>query len=142
MLDDECILVADDAESESEDPAEIAEREGFPYEGLDIPAVQECVKWAEKLELPVTDELLRESYAYYWEYDAFLPYPGAPEPPPADVILEKQDREFIESLGPERPGTRCAVPGCFFGTVAYSAFCKVHHFENVIGRPVSFGLGR
>ena len=45
------------------------------------------------------------------------------------------DREFIESLGPERENVRCAHAGCTQGAIQMSKLCRRHHFEKVAGRP-------
>lgn len=50
----------------------------------------------------------------------------------------QQDLKFCDSLGSERDGTVCRKDGCPRGRVAQSAFCRVHHFENVIGRVCPF----
>jgi len=49
-----------------------------------------------------------------------------------------QDREFYERLGVEREGIRCRKSACSRGAVAFSVFCKAHHFENMHDRPCPF----
>lgn len=51
--------------------------------------------------------------------------------------LESQ-REFYESLGPERSDVRCRRETCVRGAVANSVLCRVHHFESIQGRPCPF----
>ena len=69
----------------------------------------------------------------------FLEYPPDDDPPPA-VDPEREAlaaaMEFLQSIGHERPGTTCREPGCGRGTVQASVFCRRHHFEAVMGRPI------
>lgn len=48
------------------------------------------------------------------------------------------DRKFYDSLGPEQSGVCCQHSGCSRGSVRFSLFCRVHHFENVRRRPCPF----
>lgn len=93
----------------------------------------------------VSDVLENETFAarlqaliYYHRFDSFLPKLDAPDPPPAHETLLRLDREFYESLGLERPDSRCRASGCSRGTVKFSAFCRKHHFEQVKQRPCPF----
>jgi hypothetical protein len=66
---------------------------------------------------------------------------GFPEPGTAafDRMMRdaesRKDREFYDTLGPERPGEPCRAPGCAKGTIRFSVLCRSHHFESVRGRP-------
>jgi hypothetical protein len=55
-----------------------------------------------------------------------------------DASGKAMDREFYDSLGKERADVRCRAPNCARGAVAASAFCRVHHFEQINGRPSPF----
>jgi hypothetical protein len=71
--------------------------------------------------------------------------PRFPEPgtPAFDQMLRdaesRQDREFYDTLGPERPGQPCRAAGCAKGAITFSVFCRSHHFESVRGRPSPSG---
>jgi hypothetical protein len=80
-LDTPCLLL--DADSD-EDPEDIAAERGFPQEGLDRATIEDTTACARQFEDPPTDELLLESFVYYRRFDAWLPYPGAPDPPPSE----------------------------------------------------------
>ena len=49
-----------------------------------------------------------------------------------------QDRNFYDRLGVEDPSSPCRQPGCARGRVAQSTLCRVHHYENVLGKPCTF----
>jgi hypothetical protein len=53
------------------------------------------------------------------------------------AVLTSQ-RQFFDSLGPERREPRCRKPKCTRGAVQASVFCRVHQFENVTGKPCPF----
>jgi hypothetical protein len=78
-LDTPCLLL--DADSD-DDPEAIAAERGFPQEGLDTATIEDTTECARQLSDPPTDELLLESFVYDWRFDAWLPHPGAPAPPP------------------------------------------------------------
>jgi hypothetical protein len=50
----------------------------------------------------------------------------------------RQDREFYEVLGRERPSIPCRTEGCTRGAIQFSVLCRVHHFESVKKRPCPF----
>lgn len=79
-----------------------------------------------------------EALIYYVRFDAFLPAPGAPDPPPPAELLMLQDRRFYYVLGDEREDVRCQTIGCSRGAVRFSVMCKAHHFEQVKRRPCPF----
>jgi prepilin-type N-terminal cleavage/methylation domain-containing protein len=54
------------------------------------------------------------------------------------VSETREDRDFYDLLGVERKGTRCRHVGCTRGTVAMSAFCRRHHYEQVQGHACPF----
>jgi hypothetical protein len=112
----------------------LAVQRGFPIEGLDSDTIRETAQWAQQFSNPPSDALLVESFSYYLRFDAFLPQPGAPDPPPAEEIRRNRDREFIASLGEERIDVACRAPSCTSGAIALSAFCRRHHFEVVMRR--------
>jgi hypothetical protein len=108
-LDTPCLLL--DADSDR-DPGDIAAECGFPHEGLDTATIEDTTKCARLFEDPPTDELLLESFVYYLRFDAWLPHPGAPAPPPWEETKKRLDRKFFETLGEERLGVPCRSEGC------------------------------
>lgn len=125
-LHTQCLLVSGSDESE-----EVAKEYGFPQEGLDTDTIEGTTLRASQLEHPPSDELLLESFIYYWRFDAWLPQIGAPKPPPWEVTKKKLDREFYELLGAERQSVPCRKTGCSRGAISSSVFCRVHHFEMI-----------
>jgi len=100
-------------------------------ETLDLGTIESVVSWADRLVGKVDDEVRFESFLYYYRFDAFLPKVGAPDPPPADVIMRNLDLQFYDGLGAERVEKPCSEPGCQRGSVKFSVLCRPHHFENV-----------
>lgn len=49
-----------------------------------------------------------------------------------------QDREFFDLLGSESSTERCRKLECSRGRITHSVFCRVHHFEDIRGRPCPF----
>src|SRR3954463_13002102 len=72
-LDTECAFV--------EDWDEESTPEGFPVEGLEDGDIRDTIHAAKLLSPNPSDELLLESFVYYWRFDAFLPSVGATDPP-------------------------------------------------------------
>jgi len=122
-LDSFC-LIHGDAEEQEPDP-------NFPQGGLDTQTLEDCAHCARQFEAKPTDDLLLESFTYYWRFDAWLPHPGAPDPPPWEETKARLDREFFDSLGPERSSVHCKEEGCTRGAVEGSVLCRAHHFEMV-----------
>jgi hypothetical protein len=132
-------LYSDSEHERDEDGKPVAAIEaGFPDEGLDTPLMEDTAEAVRHFQDPPSDELLLESFAYYLRFDAFLPRPGAPEPPSAEHIQYELDRQFYELLGPERTDRPCRHEGCPRGAVSLSALCRVHHFESIRGRVSPF----
>ena len=52
--------------------------------------------------------------------------------------MVKMDRDFYDSLGPERADIACRRDGCMRGAVAHSVLCRPHHFESIKSRPSPF----
>ena len=134
-LDTPCLLV--DA-GPDDDPEAIAVECGFPEECLDAATIEETTKCARRFRNRPTDELLLESFVYYWRFDAWLPSPGAPDPTPWEETKRRLDREFFEALGEERHDTPCHSKGCARGAISQSIFCRVHHFEMIKKKPCPF----
>ena len=111
---------------------------GCLVESLDSDTIVDLCNGARQLEDPPSTALLLEAFVYYWKFDAYLPYAGAPDPPPFEEIQAQADREFYEQMGEERPRTSCRKADCDRGTVNLSALCKKHHFEMVRGRACPF----
>lgn len=131
-LDAACLMVsgADDCHAEAA-PA------GFPHEGLDTALLEDVAGCASTFELNPTDDLLLESFLYYWRHDAWLPFPGAPDPPPPEEAQRIADQEFLDRLTPRSQFLSCRMAGCQQGAVEHSALCKLHHFESIWKRPPS-----
>lgn len=134
-LDTVCLLVVPDGD---DDLQSFAFDRGFPSEGLDTPTIEDTANSARQFEDPPSDELLLESFAYYWRFDAWLPMPGASEPPPWKEVKLRMDREFFDSLGIERPEEPCRAEGCKRGAIHHSVHCRVHHFEVIKKEPCPF----
>ncbi|HEX8912089.1 MAG TPA: hypothetical protein VF796_06990 [Humisphaera sp.] len=79
-----------------------------------------------------------EALSYFVRFDLSLPHRGARDPTGQPKAVLQADRSFYDSLGAERPGHPCCAPGCGRGRVALSAFCRVHHFEQVYRRHCPF----
>src|SRR3712207_3762186 len=70
-LDTECLLL-DDQDGECDDrgiPLAAVER-GFTHEGLDGETTVSTAQWATQFADPPPDDLLLESFLYYWRFDA------------------------------------------------------------------------
>ena len=131
-LDTECLLLYEpDGECDDRGIPLAAVGQGFPYEGLDSDTINDTAQRAKQFVNPPPDDLLLESFIYYWRFDSWLPEPGAPDPPPWEETKMRLDREFYESLGDERGDVECREPGCKRGAIRLSVFCRTHHFESV-----------
>jgi len=131
-LDTPCRLLLDD------EPEAVAVEQGFPQSGLDTETIEATTECARQFENPPTDELLLESFVYYWRFDTWLPYTGASDPPPWEEIDKMRKREFFEELGEERQGVPCRSEGCPRGAIDQSVFCRVHHYEMIKKEPCPF----
>lgn len=127
-LETACLMVNADPDDDS---AALAADQGFPQEGLDTPTIEDTAKAARLFADPPSDELLLESFIYYWRFDAWLPAPGAPDPLPWEESKRKLDREFFDALGIERSDVPCRATGCSRGAVHQSVLCRIHHFEMI-----------
>jgi hypothetical protein len=130
-----CVLVE---HLEMERDVREALRGEFPNEGLSTDLMEDTGEAARLFVDPPSDELLVESFNYYRRFDAYLPKPGAPEPPPWKETQTRIDREFIALLGLERSDQPCRREQCDRGAISHSVLCKRHHFESIRGRPYPF----
>jgi hypothetical protein len=105
---------------------------------LDTATIADTATNARQFRNPPTDDLLLEAFVYYWRFDAWLPYPEAPDPPPWEEIKKREDREFFEVLGEERCDVPCRSKGCTRGAINHSVFCRVHHYEMIKKEPCPF----
>lgn len=141
-LDSTVMIVDDDGdvETDSHGTPLVAIETGCAEEGLECRTIAETAACAQSFVDPPSDELLLESYRYYWKNDAWLPEPGAPDPPVQSLeeSLLEEDREFYDSLADEDDNKQCRREGCHRGTTRFSVFCKTHHLENIKGRPCPF----
>ena len=140
-LDTDCALAMIEIDEDSEEveeiiPAELQER-GL-HSTIDYETVKASIEWADRLATSKDDEAAAEIIRYYIRFDAWPEQLGAPDPPPADEIIARLDREFFDSLGAEREGTTCRREGCSRGAVAFSALCASHHFESIKKKPCPF----
>ena len=127
-----------ESEEKGEDEVPLIVKRMNLREGLDDGTIEQVVDWADRLAGGENDLARLDVFLYYHRFDAFPDRLGAPDPPPAEEILQRLDLEFYDSLGPEAPGTRCKKVGCGRGTVKFSVFCRTHHFENVKKKPCPF----
>ena len=111
---------------------------GFVVEGLEPAQLEDVAECCREFEDPPSDALLLESFLYYWRFDAFLPHPGAGEPPPWEEAQARLDREFYDGRGEERAATRCVAPECNKGRIRHSTLCRAHHFAMIHRRPCPF----
>lgn len=137
-LDTECFLVSDDDFDSDGDIPSKARNAGYVEEGLDTDTIQDCLLCAQQFGPAQNSLVALESFIYYWKFDGFLPYPGAPDPPPPEIAMMNADREFYEGLGDEIRANPCRNQDCERGAVQYSVFCRVHHFESIRKRPCPF----
>lgn len=125
----------DDQVDEDEEPL-IAAELGL-VATLESAMIESIVASASQLTEPLTDELLLESFQYYYDYDAFLPYSGY-QPPSRETWQQQRDRDFYDCLGQERLDQPCKNSTCQRGAIEGSVFCKVHHFEMIQHKPCPF----
>ncbi len=131
-LDTEGVFVDCDSElPKSADGREIEET-------VDDVTIEQIVDWADRLAGREDDAARLDVFRYYYRFDAFPDRLGATDPPPPDEILRRLDLRFYDSLGPEATGTKCRKDGCDRGTVRFSVFCRIHHFESVKKKPCPF----
>ena len=113
-------------------------RPDFPVEGLDTQLLEDVSSCAASFENPPSQSLLVESFIYYWRYDAWLPFPGAPEPELSNGDDLTVDKIFYDFLGEEDLTAKCKSENCPRGRVSCSIFCRVHHFEMIKKKPCVF----
>lgn len=126
----------DEATSEEILPAGFAER-GL-QSTIDLQTAEDCIQWADQLSGSTDNNAALDVIRYYILFDAFPETLNAPDPPPADEVLRRLDREFCEKLGPEDITKPCRREGCNRGAVNLSVFCRRHHFENFGKRTYPF----
>jgi hypothetical protein len=129
-----------DWENEEKDVDEIpfAAKQKNLRETLDDGTIEQVVDWADRLAGREDDAARLDVFRYYFRFDAFPNKLGAPNPPPADEIKRRLDREFYDSLGVENTDNKCRHDGCSRGMVKFSVFCRIHHFEQIKKRPCPF----
>jgi hypothetical protein len=126
----------DEATYEEIDPA------GFGDRGLrstiDKDSLDGCFEWADRLAGKADDAAVADIIRYYIRFDAWPERLNSPDPPPAEEILQRLDREFCDKLGHEDSTKQCRREDCSRGTVKFSVLCRRHHFESIRGRPYPF----
>lgn len=121
---------------ENDEEIELAGQSRLIY-ALYSDEIEAVVDEARRIDPQGTDQWLVESFVYYCKYGAYLPESGY-IPPPRDEYLYKFDRQFYDSLSEENPDVPCKTDGCDRGSLRFSVFCKVHHFQMVRKRPCPF----
>jgi len=133
------IINVDDLEydkvDEDDEPLIAQEKKLIPT--LDSDTIESIASFAKGLGYEFTEELLFESFIYYYNYDAFLPHQGF-KPLPSEEYQRKIDQGFYDSLGLERKDIQCKSEVCQRGAIKGSVFCKVHHFEMIQKKPCPF----
>lgn len=138
-LDTESDLGSPEFEEETDeeiDPPGFSER-GL-WSTIDMETVNACIEWADRLTAKADDVAVAEIIRYYIRFDAWPETLNAPDPPPAEEIMRRLDREFCDKLGQEDATTQCRHEGCSRGVVKLGVFCRRHHFENVRRRSYPF----
>lgn len=59
--------------------------------------------------------------------------------PDDSTLRARDDAELWEHLGKSRGEERCRVEGCGQFRIRLSVYCRVHHWEKVLGRPLPPG---
>lgn len=125
-----------------EDSDEEIEPAGFAERGLrstiDVDTLSQCIECADRLSGSQDDDAALDIIRYYLRFDTWPETLNAPDPPPADEVLRRLDREFSDKLGPEDSSKKCRRDGCERGVVKLSVLCRRHHFENIRNRPYPF----
>jgi hypothetical protein len=87
-----------------------------------------------------SEELLVRALNYYLCMDAFMPSLDARELTHDEIVAAHLQylRKMYDSYGAERATVRCRHEGCTRGAVPLSVFCRVHHFEQLFGKPSPF----
>jgi hypothetical protein len=89
-----------------------------------------------------SDARVLPEFKFWWTKTSRIQPSAAPNdaliPSPVVEMRHELDREFYDSLGPERTGTKCRHEGCQRGTIKFSVFCRLHHFEQVKRKPCPF----
>ena len=132
------IIDDDDGDDGKFDRLEEGAAEGGYASTIDAQTLEDLVRGVRDVLKADSFDARLEALIYYQRFDAFLPSLGAPDPPPWEETRQRLDREFYDSLGPERPGVPCRSGECGRGAVRLSALCKVHHFEQAQGRACPF----
>jgi len=107
-------------------------------ETLDDGTIEQVVVWADRLAGREDESARLDVFRYYFRFDAFPDKLSAQDPPPAGEITLQLDRKFYDSLGIERTDSRCRHDECTRGTIEFSVFCRVHHFEQITKKPCPF----
>jgi len=136
--DCELAAVEVDEDNDLEEILPVDFKERGLYSTIEYQTLRDCIRWADRLSGCADDAAACEVIRYYLRFDAWPDRLGAPDPPPQEEIFARLDREYYDSLGLERPGTQCRREGCARGAVAFSAFCRIHQFENVKKKPCPF----
>ena len=130
-----CPDFEEDTDEELE-PAGFAERD--LRSTIDVNTLTHCIEWADRLSGSNDDNAALDIIRYCIRFDAWPETLNAPDPPPAEVVIRRLDREFADQLGPEDQSKPCRRDSCNRGTVKLSAFCRRHHFENIRNRAYPF----
>jgi hypothetical protein len=137
-LDTDGIFLNWEKEEKDTDEIPIIARKQNLKEALDASTIEQAVAWADRLSGQEDDSARLDVFKYYFRFDAFPDRLGAPDPPPAEDIIRRLDRQFYDSLGEEAAETPCRHDGCTRGSLRLGVFCRIHHFENIKRKPCPF----
>jgi hypothetical protein len=119
----------DEETDEESDPT------GFVERGLnvtiDAETVKQSIEWADKLAGVADNSAAARIIRYYIRFDGWPERLDAPDPDSPEVSNLRFYKQFVESLGDERPEVICRKDDCERGAIELSAFCRRHHFENI-----------
>jgi hypothetical protein len=137
-LETEGLLLDQEFEDKDRDEVPLVAKKQSLAETVDAETIVQVVDWADRLAGRRDDLARLDVFRYYCRFDAFPDRLGAPDPPPATEVRRLLDLKYFESLGAERPETKCQADGCDLGAIPMSVFCRRHHFEQIKKRPCPF----
>ena len=126
----------DDSEIDEDDEPIVAKQKGLICT-LDSATIEDIVSSAKELKPTLSNELLLESFGYYYDNDAFLPEPGF-KPLPNDELLQKRDRDFYDCLGKERKEDKCKNNVCERGAIGVGGPSGTRTQNNEYNKPCPF----
>ena len=117
------------------------------YIGIDLakspPEILDCdhedVRTARVIALSFTEFVsqMLKSESPFWLAKSFKPY-GRSTSPESPNLLRRVNKGFWNQLGPERGPDVCRIDGCARLNIAFSVYCRRHHYESVNKHPCPF----